>query len=561
MSEFSHQPSQEAKVEELSPTTTETSSATPLNAFPAITNPPKLKKPQRLNPHNILALQRTIGNQAVQRLMTKGVFQAKTSVKVGARGKNNPVLLDIDRLLEEYNNITTPPTLARKQQILDELSVVKDWLDKKGDDSNRQSAMQELWNDIVKERGNSPQDTLVSLQATQIHPSLYPPSFYADAKSKGINIPLPTGLDVAVQELQNKLNTAVIPSPNLAGGVFDVATETAVKAFKTAKGLSNPTDGAVEADTWAALDAAGTSAVGQVSYKSSQDQLGKQAGSNVKYSWQVTDTELRISVKINFGGAVPNKAGVISNTQDGIKTVWNQFKIVETTSKKARDLVFDPQSVTSKGMDVAEINLSAGNGRSDAGNWYVGDPDLKLKTGPHEFGHIVGLDDEYERAHADYFKLTGLNPLQEKSGLTDAKATACANKLKTALAAGTDKPSAAVALVKAANVLKEYDIYNTDGTGQEVLKKFPAAITELNRVAKLLVKSDLLSLGKLSSDKKVEDILEESVKPFGFDTKSIMGGMENATAAHDHGVELRHVRFFTNFVKQAVPGNYIVEKK
>lgn len=584
MSEFIQKPPEEAHVEELSQETVEISSSVPLKAT---TRPSKLTR-QMQTRQNIFALQRTIGNQAVQRLikqtlqrhaghkeqevqrlMTKTAFQVKTPFKAGKRGVNNPVLLDIDRLLDAYNKTDPVPTAQRKQEILQELTVVKDWLDKEDDASPLKPAIQELWDDIVREGKSDPQANVVSLPATDLHQTLTPDSLYALAKQ-----PPPPGLDAAIKELQNKLNTGLLPNPNLNSGKFDAATEQAVKDFKANKNLPKPTDGTVDRDVWAALDIAGKSNIGLVSYKSTQQQLNMTSQLNVKYTWEVKDDELRIIVKINFNdetldkkGAVVNglgnkKDGVVNNIKGGIDTVWNQFKIVETTTKKARNLVFDVQSVTSNDQDVAKVGLRAGDGRSNGGVWYAGDPDLTSKTGPHEFGHLVGLADEYGRGHADYFKLTGLKPLQEKSGLTDANADACATKLRNALADGVDLKTAKKALVKASDIMKDYGIYNKPGTGQPVMEQFPEVVDELNRVFKLIGGRQIkLSLGTFSGKLTAGDLLEQSITPFSFQSKSIMGSMDNATPGHDHGVEPRHVRFFAGFVEKAIPGTYDVEKR
>jgi hypothetical protein len=69
----------------------------------------------------------------------------------------------------------------------------------------------------------------------------------------------------------------------------------------------------------------------------------------------------------------------------------------------------------------------------DAGHYYTGDPDLPLGI-PHEFGHLIGLEDEYERDAADYQRVTGEAPLAGSGDV--ATATTIATGIHDALFLG-----------------------------------------------------------------------------------------------------------------------------
>jgi hypothetical protein len=55
------------------------------------------------------------------------------------------------------------------------------------------------------------------------------------------------------------------------------------------------------------------------------------------------------------------------------------------------------------------VVVHTGTNRADAGNWYLGD----LRAGqtiPHEYGHLIGLSDEYQLHPGDYRTATGQEP-------------------------------------------------------------------------------------------------------------------------------------------------------
>jgi len=72
---------------------------------------------------------------------------------------------------------------------------------------------------------------------------------------------------------------------------------------------------------------------------------------------------------------------------------------VKDGGKESRDIVFE--IVASGGNTVNVIDADVG---SDAGNWSV--PDNEHDNGPaHEFGHMIGLADEYKQSLSEYQRL------------------------------------------------------------------------------------------------------------------------------------------------------------
>lgn len=210
----------------------------------------------------------------------------------------------------------------------------------------------------------------------------------------------------AVQEAQEKLATSPGGPAALAStGVFDDPTEVAVKAFRVKNGLAE--SGVVDPATWAFLDAQGKSSTGRIE-RTWQETLSAGGSSDTytmtsKYSYKVDATKIVVSVGINFVADAthppPDLGKVTKKWTDRIYARWNQFKAEKSDGSASRDIVF--QIVPTGGNTVTVTNENTG---SDAGTWSV--PDNENDNGPsHEFGHMIGLEDEYKRDMATYTKL------------------------------------------------------------------------------------------------------------------------------------------------------------
>jgi hypothetical protein len=180
--------------------------------------------------------------------------------------------------------------------------------------------------------------------------------------------------------------------------------------------------------------------------------------------------------------------------------------------------------------------------RANAGEFYLV---MKADTVPHEFGHFIGLEDEYQRYHADFKRLVGAAPVgpANASGKTPL---AIAKELHDALYlddATQRAPTATTLLTNvglivggapqqgdfAQSVREAYD----DEYGGWVTKNLVEAMRDkLPKGAKWTIQT-----------------------VFSFASRSIMGnpGGLGGVTPHDHAVESRHLRRFANIAREAWP--------
>jgi hypothetical protein len=144
-----------------------------------------------------------------------------------------------------------------------------------------------------------------------------------------------------------------------------------------------------------------------------------------KYQLERTRTELRVRVRIEFTGLKPSAAH-LKLWRDGINAVWKGAFHVENADGKKLPIVFDPVFGASNPHHKIELlppvlDKASGKlvkGRADAGHWYAGpnansvapEDTTNGLSAAHEFGHLVGLTDEYQLAKADYERIVGPAP-------------------------------------------------------------------------------------------------------------------------------------------------------
>lgn len=255
-----------------------------------------------------------------------------------------------------------------------------------------------------------------------------------------------------IRELQQKLQVALGgrkgSGMRSVDGSFGIATRRAVRRFQKAEKL--PITGKATYDTWAKLDQRGSEGVkfGKVSYETEEKLIGSTPGTYggmAAYGWSADDKKMEVTVAIKF----TNLSGEGPTVAKYIQKFWNTFKVTykkDKDGKKSRtkntsidlDFVLKPtgakkgptlypnnQVLLWRGNHPNWKNRGAGwpashkKTRSDAGNWNLDDADVETMVG-HEFGHLVGLDDEYARTHKDIQALTGETPMgtTEKEALT-----------------------------------------------------------------------------------------------------------------------------------------------
>ena len=126
-----------------------------------------------------------------------------------------------------------------------------------------------------------------------------------------------------------------------------------------------------------------------------------------RFRWSLSDNQLDIDVGCNFvpvaGVTVP-----LADWQTEIDSVWNQFAVSEPGGQRvAIKMTLRNDPGDSRRIDVVQNETPGaygGNDRANAGMFYpVMDPGIAA----HEYGHLIGLADEYQRTHRDFQQITG----------------------------------------------------------------------------------------------------------------------------------------------------------
>ena len=337
----------------------------------------------------------------------------------------------------------------------------------------------------------------------------------------------------AVEELQQKLNADGATPELVVDGIFGPLTRAAAVAFQGKYTLDE--DGILGPLTWGQIDSLGlASDVGRVERDWSEEVGGQTYGMTSKYTWRILADSMQITVKLRFTGVDSPEA--IATSMAGINSVWNRFTAVNTTSGTRYNIVFNAQQVGSGADNV--VRLRPGNDRSDAENWYIGDPDL-ANTAAHEFGHMVGLEDEYQRTHRDYERLTGEEPPTGETAEEGAATPASvAEEMNNALMEDDE----ATRVANATGVISTHSI-------------------EQGEYAQQIATAYQLAYGTGIVDHIVARIPDDDeffiVDPFTHSSEGIMGNMTD----HDHPAEPRHLREFLGYLETARPGDYEVEER
>ena len=377
----------------------------------------------------------------------------------------------------------------------------------------------------------------------------------------------------AVEELQQRLNNAPadeVPTLLEVDGRFGPLTRRAVVEFQAAH-PPLARDGVVGAQTWAMIDQVpGTVTVGRADFSSDERVEGNIYGGDTRYTWRLLDDALEVTVGINFTGLSNHPQVAVWLGQ--IAAVWNTFSFVDEADPGRRlRLRFVANRATPGDNSVRVYSAAPGTPqfRSDSGNWNVLDPDAGLA--PHEFGHLVGLQDEYRLGADAYVRTTGEQPvIGEVTG--DAEPQVIADQLWTALNGTPTSGRAAAArtvisshsLVQGAfsqRVAEAYEMTHAaelkredfvEGVGFRVVPN-PGGSIDLDIAARL----------------PGQDNEARVTNPFTYTNRSLMGNMQSlnspraqgtVTPEHDHPVEERHVRHYLRLVQANRSGSWRLER-
>jgi len=386
----------------------------------------------------------------------------------------------------------------------------------------------------------------------------------------------------AVEELQQKLNT--VPAKDVTiwlstHGKFDKTTRIAVVEFQKSRTPPLASQGVVGKATWAALDAvAGPVKVGRADYDWSQRAEGTITGSKTAYTWRLLQDRLQITVNIKFTGA--SKHPMVSQWRKDITDIWNAFKFVDP-GKPGKDLLLD--FVVGQGTPadaVVKVHKTPADAkeipRSDSANFHTGD--TRKGLAPHEFGHLIGLQDEYNKAPEAYTAATGEQPtFGELDGPSDKKGDPVSPEVVAAVMRNAVLGNAATRGKRAKAVVQKFGL-KQGGFAQRVAMAYEKANAgKLLRedwkdgVGYVVVKDPSGSMGndlaaripgRMNTAPDEADVLE----PFLYSNRGIMGTMEevenpSGIDPHDHPVAERHVRGFLKVVLANRPGNWRVVRR
>ena len=254
---------------------------------------------------------------------------------------------------------------------------------------------------------------------------------------------------VAVKELQQRVNNSatMADAARLAratakdklrvDGSFGPKTDAALKQFQSDAKLG--TTGIADQATWAKLEVAGFATQGHVEFDWREEVEGvTNVGGRANYDWRLSKSALTISVGINFVPKSKNVSGRISEWLQDIHSIWSTFKAVnQTDPKKTVNLDFEAKrggaaaTVTVRQFDPSLAKADRANSRSDAANWYT--IDTRRGLAPHEYGHLLGLADEYNRDEGQYRAVTGEEPAVGDTAGVPAVAKTLATSIKAEL--------------------------------------------------------------------------------------------------------------------------------
>lgn len=346
-----------------------------------------------------------------------------------------------------------------------------------------------------------------------------------------------TNRPAAVRELQQRLNgsapLAAAKTKLAVDGVFGPLTQNGVKLFQAANGIL-PATGTPDVGTWAKLETVGGAASsGRVEFEWRETVEGvSNVGGRAKYEWRLTPTDLRITAGINF---IPKAKGVqpkINDWLSEIRTIWSSFKGVSKSDPTAKPVQVNVEGQQG-GKDFNVNVLKKPGFRSDAANWNTLDGRRGLAA--HEFGHLIGLSDEYNREEGQYLATTGQEPPVGTPAGSKAKADTLANAMKAAMPL-TDDGTILAGVVTT-------DLGDRQGGYSRFVAQRYGALHGSDIVA------DITGAFAAKGFTGFHGPKTSAITPFLYSSRGIMGTMEEAAVAgHGHPVEARHIQPFVNII-------------
>lgn len=267
------------------------------------------------------------------------------------------------------------------------------------------------------------------------------------------------------------------------------------------------------------------------------------AGGTGIWEWEIADRKFLIHVGVHFQPD-PGLTPPISRWQAQVRSIWNRWALTGNGGQAGGGLElpieFDLQDQSGAERSVRVRQNANGTSyahpdRAYSNLWYM---DMPATVAPHEFGHLVGLPDEYERTLEDYESVTG-EDLPEPGTVTAAD-----TQVATDLHAALFLPTVAQRATTATTVLTTAGLISGGAAvqgpqAQRVMQAYNSAYQE----------TDGENLLHALRYRCAPDTYFTLIGVFSFVSPSIMGNESD----HTHPVEQRHVRFALDVAREEFP--------
>jgi hypothetical protein len=279
---------------------------------------------------------------------------------------------------------------------------------------------------------------------------------------------------------------------------------------------------------------------GTTSYEQSEVVEGYEAWGVVGFDWVLAGNEMVVTVPFRFTGAPPRTSTWFSQ----IRSRWNQFTAVNTATHQRVLITFQPQE-SGRGH---EVTVHSGGGRSSQNDWYL--DDMGDGTAPHEFGHMIGLNDEYSVTEEHYVGLTGsaVPAVEASPWLSGASPAEVARELHAELSSQAPGPGGRVH-----GVIFRHGFGQGEEFARAVARAYRREYREdvVARIAALQVSDDFDEVER-----------NQAVEVFTYSSSSLMGTMDEpgdipSGLDHDHGAQPRHVRAFVQLIQSVRGGRWV----
>lgn len=254
-------------------------------------------------------------------------------------------------------------------------------------------------------------------------------------------------------------------------------------------------------------------------------------------------------------GRTPDDHGAaVQQIVSSIRSVWNRFKAVEepTPGNTTRGPV-SIEFVASDGGSDHTITLSKGVGPSNAVHYFLEPASEIPLLAAHEFGHHIGLADEYEQGAGDHMRHTGeAPPLGQVESPTGIPANEAATRIRQVL---VSTPADRVGEATLAVIYDELQLQQGAYAQRIALRyrrRFGREVTaDINARIPQQQSEGPMTLRRLCPH------------PFLYNEPGLMAGAEMTDprtrkappgVEHTHAIEPRHVRHIVAHLEQAVGG-------